>query len=118
MPDCHSDEDCADGAGCHDGRCDMVCVTDEYCADDSRCVDGNCIKKSGGDECTLSGCSDGTFNYSCADGSATQSFEYCSNGTVERAVTKFGNGHKVECDLNCSSSSGKCSDDTGAFCQF
>jgi len=128
---------CPEGTGCQDGQC-QACVPhesktchedDSYwvdscgvreelhqeCGDNEKCSGGEC----GGGSCALDNCSVSGFSYTCGTGDKQVSNNYGGPGPdgISSYVVSYSNGHKVTCTFT-SSSSGKCSDDTGATCSF
>jgi len=72
---------------------------------------------SGSGGCSLT-CSSDSFTYSCATGSSTTNYSYCSNGNVSSVRVSYTNGHTVTCTLSCSGWGGTCRDDTGQSCSL
>ncbi|MFA6034243.1 MAG: hypothetical protein WC889_15190 [Myxococcota bacterium] len=125
---CSDDKDCKEG-GCVDcvpedhlgcagndvywyDSCGRTGSLKEQCGSGAECKSGKCVTT-----CKLT-CSSDSYTYTCASGSSTKHYTYCTNGNRSSVTVEYSNGHTVTCTLNCSGSGGKCRDDTGQSCSL
>jgi hypothetical protein len=121
--ECTESTECGPRAECVNQECWRSCDSVADCEGsdwDCRSLSTSSGPGTGGicvPPCSLFACSIDGFSYSCGTGSysSSTSISYVGQTTVTTEVT-YSNGHTVQCSGT--ASSGDCSDDSGASCQW